>query len=167
MKRFVLLLLAALSLAVSAASPAMARVDDTVIYVGEDDREMNAAIAKARETLPVFWAWFDQAPDATQAAILKVGYPNTRGGLEHIWVGNITRKDGVIRGVISNEPEAVPGLAYGQAVIVDPAAISDWGYTKDGKLWGNFTTRVMVTRMKPDDAQQYVDMLSPQPIEPN
>ena len=46
--------------------------EDKVISVAPDDAEMNAAIAKARETLPEFWQVFDKPEHGEKGFALKV-----------------------------------------------------------------------------------------------
>src|SRR5687768_17194917 len=93
---------------------------DDVIDFARDDAEMNAAIAKARESLPAFWSRFAD-PAANEADFsLKLGISDDVG-TEHFWCGEIEGDAGAATCVISNEPVNVFTVSYGERVAVDPA----------------------------------------------
>jgi uncharacterized protein YegJ (DUF2314 family) len=46
-------------------------------------------------------------------------------------------------GQILNQPEDVPSVHEGQEVRVRNSKITDWSYVKGGKIFGQFTTRVL------------------------
>src|SRR5262245_53661386 len=77
---------------------------EKVVNVAEDDAEMVAAIAKARETLPQFWKIFDKPEHGEHGFSLKVKITDKRG-TEHFWVTDIQRRDGKIMGTINNDPD--------------------------------------------------------------
>jgi uncharacterized protein YegJ (DUF2314 family) len=147
------------------ASQAQDQAKDQVVMVEGADAEMNAAIAEARRTLPVFWRKFDEGK--AEAYSLKVGLPAAHGGLEHIWVDGIVRKGDVITAHISDDPRDLPNLTNGSEITVDPARISDWGYIVDGRRYGCFTTRVLIKRLPPDEMARYSAMLHPTALEPD
>jgi len=96
---------------------------------------------------------------------VKVAFP-TGNGNEHIWVDVISHTGDDITGTIDNNPEFRPDLKDGMTVTVKEANVSDWGYLRDGRLYGNFTTRVLVKHMAPDEAAQVKAMLSETALEP-
>ena len=61
-----------------------------MINFENDDPEMNAAIEKAQETLPIFIQTFqDPSPTMTDFS-LKVKFPyGDEDGVEHIWMGEL------------------------------------------------------------------------------
>src|SRR5207253_6460797 len=60
-----------------------------VIDVASANAEMAAAIAKARATLPAFWASYD-APKASEAGhSLKVRFATRKNDGEHIWMADV------------------------------------------------------------------------------
>ncbi|MFX8262435.1 hypothetical protein ABTL46_21520, partial [Acinetobacter baumannii] len=61
-----LVVLLALALLTAAAAPTLAEDHAPIIDVPNGDAEMNAAIAKARASLPVFWASYE-APKLGEA----------------------------------------------------------------------------------------------------
>src|SRR5690242_20128601 len=99
--------------------------DPPVVSVREADAEMNAAIARARNTPPTFWASYD-APKPTETGhCLKVCVAGD-GYVEHIWMVEVEMlPDGNYSGRFSNEPNNLPGNMLDQAEFKQ-ADISDW-----------------------------------------
>ena len=138
--------------------------DDIVQFV-QQNTEMNAAIAQAKASLPVFLARLD-ANQIQPTDSLKVGFPAGEGH-EHIWVNQIAREGDQLTGVLANEPNAMPGQHRGSVVVFPIALVSDWSYEKDGKRWGNYTTRVMLPYIAPEEADAVRESLSDTPTESN
>jgi uncharacterized protein YegJ (DUF2314 family) len=126
-------------------------VEDKVISVSGEDAEMNAAIAKGRETLPEFWKVFKDKPHGESDFALKVKISDSHG-VEYFWVVDIERSGGKIRGTINNDPETVKSVKLGDKMEVPEADISDWIYMRDGKMVGNYTVRPLLKRMAPEEA---------------
>lgn len=168
-RRIVLALAAGLAvLTLSACDSEAPKVDnsgpgDEVVQFEAQDAAMNAAIAQAKASLPAFLARLD-AGQITPADSLKVGFP-ANGGHEHIWVNQIARQGDQLTGLLVNEPNWMPGLHERSPVTFAPALVSDWSYEKDGKLWGNYTTRVMLPSLPPEEAEALKADLSDTPTE--
>lgn len=128
---------------------------DRVIETPFGDKEMNAAYAKAQDTLPEFLAVVDDPPEGVTDITFK--YPLE--GWEHIWVGNVRRYGNTLHGQLVNVPEA-EGYEIGQRVVVPLGDVSDWGYRgADGVMRGHFTTRVLLKKVPPADAKALRDWL--------
>ncbi|MFM7336556.1 MAG: DUF2314 domain-containing protein [Tabrizicola sp.] len=140
------LLLAAL-VAVALALPVAAQ--DATINYEQDDAAMNAAIAEAQATLPMFLAnALDAEGNGSDMALVKVGFPTVDGSaaeVEHIWVAPFARReDGSFTGLLANDPVALGDLSEGDQVDFAQSMISDWHLTApSGRYWGSFTSRVM------------------------
>ena len=130
-----------------AALPAVAQ--DPVIQYAPDDAAMEAAIAEARATLPLFLAHgLDANGNGIEGAVLKVGFPaqgTTDMSVEHIWVSPFARlPEGGFVGLLANEPVDLGDLTVGDRVEFSEQMISDWHVTaEDGLFWGSYTSRVM------------------------
>jgi uncharacterized protein YegJ (DUF2314 family) len=126
----------------------VAAQDDTINY-GQGDAGMNAAIAEAQATLPLFLAnVLDVDGNGSDMALVKVGFPTVNSSemdVEHIWVAPFARQpDGSFIGLLANEPVALGDLVAGDQVSFDQSMISDWHLTApSGRSWGSFTSRVM------------------------
>jgi uncharacterized protein YegJ (DUF2314 family) len=141
--------------------------DDVVSFAAED-AEMNAAMDEARRTLPMFMAEFNAAPAHAQGNYsVKVGMTTRAGTLEHIWVANLRRENGRLRGALANEPYDLEGLRLGDLVDIDESAISDWAIESARGQYGSFTTRVIVNHIDAATADQIRATLAPTPLPPH
>ena len=131
---------------------------DKVVNVAADDQEMNAAIAKARSTLPVFWKSFERPARNEESFALKVKITDANG-TEHFWVNEIQRKNGKISGEINNDPEIVKSVKIGQRIDVRDEQISDWMFTRNGKIVGNYTMRPLLKTLPKGEADRLRSML--------
>ena len=164
-----LALIAALSLAATpaAANPPKGETttqDDGFRVVGAEDEVMNAAVAQARATLSEFLDRLD-AGRLTDRDMLKVAFPTSGGGYEHIWVAAVRRTSGGLSGVLANDPVHLD-KRRGDPVVFTEAMVSDWSYEARGRLWGNFTTRAVLPTLRSDQAAQLRAILSETPVEP-
>ena len=130
-------------------SPNAERPD--VVSVKGDDAEMEAAKAKGRSTLPIFYQRLAApAGDEGDFAIKFNLTPN--GDVEFIWAGELQfDSKGKLSGVLHNVPIDTR-FQQGQRVAIDQAEIIDWGYRKGAIIQGNHTTRVILGRMPADQA---------------
>ena len=138
---------------------------DKVVNFADSDAKMSAAIAQARKTLPVFWKHLQAHPEMADSNSLKVALPADGGGHEHIWVSHIQAKGDQITGRLANEPNGLPGMSLGSPVTFKQDQISDWTYKKDGKLYGHYTTRIVIEHIDPAEAAQVRAVLSENPVE--
>jgi uncharacterized protein YegJ (DUF2314 family) len=130
---------------------------DGVISVLSEDKDMNAAIQKARGSLNDFWKSYD-APASTEADhALKVAIAGN-GSTEHFWLTRIKRENGKFSGVISNQPQSVTTVKMGQRYEFSGDMISDWTFKRNGKLVGNETMRILLPRMPEEQAAVYRQM---------
>lgn len=115
-------LLARVAILVSLCSACSKR--EMVVSVKDDDPEMVAAIAKARDSLPHFWQVFDKREHGESDFALKVKITD-KMGTEHFWVTDIERRDGKTMGTISNVPTLVKSVKLGDRIEIPEADISD------------------------------------------
>jgi uncharacterized protein YegJ (DUF2314 family) len=168
-RRLIVLAAAVSALAVACAAAAEpsagnAAKPDKVVGFRESDAVMNGAIAEARRTLPVFWTLLEKDPIVAASGKIKVGF-ETPNGPEHMWVRDVRRDGKVVRGVLDNRPIYLTTLGKGDPVTVNPADISDWSYIRDGRMFGSFTTRVMLPHMPAEQRAAYRKFLSDKPLE--
>ena len=121
-----------------------------IIDVPSADAEMNAAIAKARATLPTFWSSFEKPGNGEERFTLKVHFQVDRPGgprVEHIWVDSIeSLASGRLAGRLANDPHDIDGKS-GDRVEFGSEQISDWMFMRNGKIVGGETIRVLLPRM--------------------
>jgi uncharacterized protein YegJ (DUF2314 family) len=128
-----------------------------IVNVPDADAEMNAAIAKARATLPTFWRSFEKPGKCEEQFVLKVYFQVNRPGgprRSHVWVESIERfANGRLAARLSNDPRHFEGKA-GDRVEFDSEQISDWMFKRDGKIVGGETVRVLLPRMTKEQADE-------------
>ncbi|MGE5266959.1 MAG: DUF2314 domain-containing protein, partial [Deltaproteobacteria bacterium] len=140
---------------VDAVPPAAPK--DGVISVLSEDKDMNAAIEKARASIGVFWKSYDgPAANETDHA-LKVAISGN-GTTEHFWLTRIRREGDKFSGVISNRPQSVTSVKLGQRYEFTAETVSDWTFKRNGKLVGNETMRALLPRMPQEQAAVYRQM---------
>jgi uncharacterized protein YegJ (DUF2314 family) len=130
-----------------------ARAEDPVVNVRTGDAQMNAAIAKARATLPTFWASYEAPKPSETGHSLKVRFANSTNGGEHIWMAEVKKlADGRYSGRFANEPVYLPGKRAGDVAEFKEADISDWMFMRGGKIVGGETIRVLLKSLPKADA---------------
>lgn len=135
------------------------RDEEPITEVSANDSEMSAAIAKARSTLPAFYARLKHPGPGETDFSLKVKF--TEGeDTEHIWVSELQGPPGKMTGTINDTPEYVHSLKLGQRVPIPGDKISDWLYILNGKMVGNATLRALFKTMTPDQVKEAKGMLA-------
>jgi len=135
-----------------------ARAEDhsPVIDVPSADPEMAAAIARARATLPTFWASYE-APKPTETGhSLKVRFATSRTNGEHIWMLDVKRlPSGLYSGRFGNAPRDLRGKREGDLAEFREADITDWMFVRNGKIVGCETMRPLFKSMSKADAAAF------------
>lgn len=132
---------------------------DKVVNAEDNDPEMVAAIAKARDTLPQFWQVFDKPERGETGFSLKVKITDKKG-TEHFWATDIERRDEKIRGTINNDPNIATSVKLGDRIEIPEADISDWLYMRGGKMVGNRTLVPLLQTMPEREAAGYRKMMA-------
>ena len=139
------------------------RTEFPVVVQDDDKADVDAAIAQARETLPLFWRKFE-AGEADEFQ-LKAGLTTPNGATEHIWVRPSGWQDDKVIARLTSDPIDLEDVRAGDEVLIEPERISDWGYFKGGRLYGAFTQRAMLKYSEPKLRRQIEAALSPTPLE--
>jgi uncharacterized protein YegJ (DUF2314 family) len=130
---------------------------DTLIESGYDEKEMEAAIARARREVDTFVAELAKPTGESHAVKLAI---TDAGETEHFWLMDVKHRNGQFEGVINNEPGIVKNVRLGDKRTVNKAEISDWMYIRDGKMYGNYTIRPLLPAMPKEDAEKFRAMLA-------
>lgn len=124
------------------------------LEVKDNDRALRGAVEKARESLGFFLAALKaKKPDSVNFAVKKCFIDGDK--VEHIWIGDVTWDGKVFHGRVDNKPLDVTNLHLAQHVTVAPEDVTDWMFVKEGKLMGGFTTRVLYSRLSPEEKAQF------------
>jgi uncharacterized protein YegJ (DUF2314 family) len=141
------------------------RKADPLAYVATGDAKIAAARDEARATLPTFLAHLkNPAPDESHFGVKfrldrRQILGAARSGVvsqepaEYIWARNLnlTPNGSIVTGFIDGEPRS-KGFYSGQPLMIPLDDIVDWGYSKDGVMQGNFTTKVLLSKLPPAEA---------------
>lgn len=124
--------------------------DGTITYVEDNDRKMNAAMDKARETFGQFEKAFieNQTTGNYSLFVVKEAFPTKDGSKEHMWINELTFDGTNFTGILVNEPMQDVDVKYGDTIVIDRNLISDWVYVDSTNLaYGGYTVRVFMDRM--------------------
>lgn len=125
-----------------------------VIEVADDDAEMTKAIQDARSTVDVFVKHLqDPGPDQTYFSIK--GQFKEGDKSEHMWLSEVSFKDGEFHGKIGNEPNSLRKIKLGDSVKVAKGEISDWMIIEDEELRGGYSMRLLRNRMSPEERKRF------------
>jgi uncharacterized protein YegJ (DUF2314 family) len=153
-RRMELIVVAVLFLLLLYVLRATRRRDGPFFYpIKEDDAEMAAATARAREELPAFIERLvhPQAGDED----FSVKAPLTDGrNTEHFWLDNVQFSEGVFSGTLDNTPQIVDGHDAGLRVSIPAGEISDWMCVHEGRLIGGYTIRLVYQRLDPESRRK-------------
>lgn len=138
-----LLALAVVACAAPVPSPADA---DTIIKAPRGDPELARAAERAQATWSEFAAkTFPPAPGThghTVKIALRVG-----DVIEWVWIGELKGSDnGLISGVLMNEPVDVDGYTIGQPMTASQDEIVDWMYFAGDRAVGGYSVCVLAKR---------------------
>jgi uncharacterized protein YegJ (DUF2314 family) len=131
--------------------------------VSRQNEAVNASIAKARETLPVFFARLAKPERGDSDFQVKIRYDTSKPPAgEHIWARDVVREGDKVSATIATKPYDIPDLKQGQRVTVPISQLTDWLYVRDNKYHGAYTVRALLPFMKPEDAEQMKRDLAPE-----
>ncbi len=116
-----------------------------------DEKKMEQAIADARSTFDEFLARFRNPQPGDEDFHVKVRIED-RNGVEHFWVSDLTLDSEPYSGKIADDPGIVKKVKFGQVYRFTRSEISDWMYMAKGKMQGNYTLRVELESMPPNEA---------------
>src|SRR4051812_22496581 len=133
--------------------PTAAEDRSPVIDVRSTDAALNAAIGRARGTLPAFWASYGAPKPSETGHSLKVRFPYGTNNGEHIWMADVKKiGDGRYSGKFANEPRHLPGKHAGDMIEFSQADISDWMFMRNDKIVGGETIRALLKSLPKADA---------------
>ncbi|MCE9635457.1 MAG: DUF2314 domain-containing protein [Planctomycetes bacterium] len=119
------------------------------------DAEMNAAVEKARSSLPSFQAVLASPSADSSGFAVKVAFAyGNEGSHEHVWLTEAEFSGDRVSGLIDNEPVYATELKAGQRVTALIRDVSDWMYVERGILKGGYTVRVLLDRMSPAERSE-------------
>ncbi len=116
-----------------------------VVSISEDDPRMAAAVQEARDRFPEFVAAMEQQRGENFSVKAPI---SNNGNTEFIWLEATAIENGIIYGVLANEPMDLGKLKIGDRVKTTVADLNDWAYYADDQLVGGFTVKVLMDAQK-------------------
>jgi uncharacterized protein YegJ (DUF2314 family) len=129
----------------------------TLVRGGYDEKEMDAAIARARSEVDSFITELSKGNGSDFAVKAPI---QDKDETEHFWLTDIVYRNGKFEGIIGNEPGIVTNVKSGQKWTVKKAEISDWMFMRGGKMYGNYTMRPLLKTMPEEEAEKFRSMLA-------
>ncbi len=124
---------------------AMRNAFPAVSPIDPDDPRIAGAKFKALASIGEFWDSYNNPAPDEDGFSLKIALP-IEDGNEHIWIGDISERNGKLFGRLENEPVS-DEFEFGQLISFDRNQISDWAYEKAGVLRGNFSLAIMLSEL--------------------
>ena len=136
---------------------------DYIKVDGENEVKMDAAITRSKKEIETFIKAL-QSPTPSQSGFsVKKPFPWKDGNEtshEHIWLTQVSFKDGKFYGRVGNEPVDVRDVKMGDEVTLDKSDASDWMIIDDGYLIGGYTILALRDQM-PEAEQKEFDASFP------
>ncbi|RIY11353.1 DUF2314 domain-containing protein [Hymenobacter rubripertinctus] len=133
--------------------------DKQMYFAKSDDPEMAEAMHKSRKTVNQFLAALSSGDTIAYNFGVKAAFPIPDGTNEHIWLTDVKASGDSIFGIIDNEPDFTTAVKFGQQVAVHKDSITDWNYTRKGKMVGGYSIRLMRSRMTKEERVQFDQQL--------
>jgi len=131
---------------------------DYIRVEGKEQAKMEQAIERARKEIDTFIAALAN-PKPTQSHLsVKKPFSWKNGdetNYEHIWLSDVTFKEGVFHGRVGNEPVDVKDVKLGDEATLQKSEASDWMFIEDGYLVGGYTIRILRDAMPPDERADF------------
>lgn len=125
-----------------------------VVRVPTGDEEMKCAIERARKELPSVLARFVSGELNDCLFTVKVAV-REQNVVEHVWLSVTTFDGNQFSGILDSDLKDLKQVSKGDRITAGMEDVTDWGYVRDGKMFGNYTLRVLLPHMSPEVAEKY------------
>lgn len=131
--------------------------------VSTQNEAVNAAIEKAKRTLPDFFARLDKPQRGDTDFQIKIRFvTNQPPNGEHVWARDVRRDGTNVTATITTVPRNIPDLRQGQRVTVPITQVTDWLVESGGKYHGAYTVRALLPYMNKEEADEMRRSLAPE-----
>ena len=118
-------------------SKVISRDGEADVYFPTDEEALAEATKVAISRLPEFINRLNL--EAGTYFAVKVALPNSKNTLEHIWVDNLTHRDGKFFGKLANSPLDIPDMKLGSDIEISEEEIEDWVLMEGDDMVGGFS----------------------------
>jgi uncharacterized protein YegJ (DUF2314 family) len=130
---------------------------ETLVEGGYDEKEMDAAISRARAEVDSFIIELSKGSGTNFSVKAPI---EDKGETEHFWLTDIVYQNDEFGGIIGNDPGIVSNVKMGQKWKIKKNEISDWLFMRDGKMHGNYTMRPLLKTLPEEEAARYRAMMA-------
>ncbi|NNE81572.1 MAG: DUF2314 domain-containing protein [Silicimonas sp.] len=125
-------------------------------------QQLSAAHAAAREHLDRFFqSVLGSDGVARKGAAVRVSIQMANGKTDLVWVTPFAKQNGQYFGTLSDIPRHSVRLSQGDLIRFDRAQVVDWSFFgTDGRMYGNFTTRMILNTVSSARAAEIAALLS-------
>jgi uncharacterized protein YegJ (DUF2314 family) len=147
-------------MAIPLAAPGKAETDprpvkENVVAYHVGDKSITGARDMARSTLPRF----RELIAAETPGTYTVKFPLTQNGAtEHIWMQLTDYRDGMLVGLLANDPVNGNKYRMGDPMEVAEADVEDWMVNTGTEMYGGYTVRAILADMPEEEAAKYKAM---------
>jgi uncharacterized protein YegJ (DUF2314 family) len=122
----------------------------------------------ARNSLPVFFRRLQSPLRGDGNFRVKYALKTGAGSAfsrEQVWLSDIRYRDGVYSGVLVNTPYYVSGLAKGDRINFNIEEITDWMFTRQGKITGGLSIKYLLEQIpeyeRDEEQRRILKMFAP------
>ncbi|MDR1419648.1 MAG: DUF2314 domain-containing protein [Treponema sp.] len=132
------------------------------VHRAVNDGELEAIAVRARDTLPFFFSHLDRPALGEKNFRVKCPFRTDDGSgfvREQLWFGDIRLENGRCSGEALNAPFYVSGVSLGDRANLDTGDITDWMFTRKGKIVGGLSIKHLLEQIPPgerDDEERAV-----------
>lgn len=128
-------------------------------------KALAAAADQARAHLAYFWRHESAPGDNEYDFRLKAALARkTSSGPVDEWVETVAKEEGgKLSGQIAADLADAPELHKGDVVEFSESQVKDWAFFSGEKLYGHYTTRVMLPKLPPEQAETLRAMFADNP----
>jgi uncharacterized protein YegJ (DUF2314 family) len=130
--------------------PALAVEADPTQHRDQADESLTLIAENARNTLPVFFRRLQSPLRGDGNFRIKYALKTEDGSVfsrEQVWLSDIRYRDGSYSGVLANSPYYISGLARGERINFDIEGITDWMFTRAGRITGGLSIKYLLEQI--------------------
>ncbi|MDR2476589.1 MAG: DUF2314 domain-containing protein [Treponema sp.] len=123
---------------------------DSYSIEAQTNGELLRIAENARETLPDFFLHLFRAARGEANFCVKYPFRTDSGSgfsMEQLWLSELRFKNGVYYGVLINSPLHIAGMKKGSVVTFSADEITDWMYTRNGKIVGGRSIKYLLEQI--------------------
>ena len=144
---------------------ARARTGQVISLESQTLPNLTATQTAARAHLDRFFHLvLDDDGVARMGAAVRISRIGSDGRSILIWVAPFAEQDGKYYGRVGGSPRKTNGITPGDLVTFDRSQVVDWSFFgADGRMYGNYSTRLMLHTLNPGQAAGIAATLSSRP----